>query len=412
MPERRPLREPVSVSLDGERIVAERGEPVAIALMAAGRLAIARSPKFHRPRGPWCLRGACDGCLARVNDVPDVMTCRIPAEEGLRVETQNVAGSRETDLLRVTDWFFPEGMDHHELLAGVPGAGRVMQALARQVAGLGRLPREVKGPSPAGRRDADALVIGCGPAGMAAGLALAARGRHVELVDDDLEVGGSLVALAGEARAPWEPLLARFRDAMASGRVGVRLRTTAAAIYGDDVLVAGESGVEVVTARTLVLAPGAYDGVVAFEGNDLPGVVSARAAGRLLAHGLRPGKRTVVVCTPGGGPFGAALAGACPAVERVDGVPVRAGGSSRVRRVEIGERTLPCDLLVIDAPRAPAYELCAQAGAELTHEPRGFVVRPSAGNRIREGVFACGEVVGTPLDLTRIEQEAAAIASA
>ena len=135
MPERRPLREPVSVSLDGERIVAERGEPVAIALMAAGRLAIARSPKFHRPRGPWCLRGACDGCLARVNDVPDVMTCRIPAEEGLRIETQNVAGSRDTDLLRVTDWFFPEGMDHHELLAGVPGAGRVMQALARQVAG-------------------------------------------------------------------------------------------------------------------------------------------------------------------------------------------------------------------------------------------------------------------------------------
>ena len=51
-----------------------------------------------------------------------------------------------------------------------------------------------------------------------------------------------------------------------------------------------------------------------------------------------------------------------------------------MRRVEIGERTLPCDLLVIDAPRAPAYELCAQAGAELRHEPRrGFRGAPLGG---------------------------------
>src|SRR5258708_340378 len=124
MAEGRRLGEPASVWLDGGATPGERGEPVAVALLAAGHLALARSPKFHRPRGPWCLRGACDGCLARVNDIPNVMTCRVPAEEGMHIETQNVAGSRETDLLRVTDWFFPHGMDHHELLAG--GAGRFL----------------------------------------------------------------------------------------------------------------------------------------------------------------------------------------------------------------------------------------------------------------------------------------------
>ncbi|MDP9150643.1 MAG: (2Fe-2S)-binding protein [Myxococcota bacterium] len=117
---------------DGEAIVAERGEPVAAALVAAGHLTLARSPKFHRPRGPSCFRAACDGCLARVDDEPNGMTCRVPAAEGTRVETQTVAGTRELDLLRMADWFFPEGMNHHELLAGVPGLqGRAMARIDR-----------------------------------------------------------------------------------------------------------------------------------------------------------------------------------------------------------------------------------------------------------------------------------------
>ncbi|HEX3771054.1 MAG TPA: (2Fe-2S)-binding protein, partial [Polyangiaceae bacterium] len=90
-------RDPVTILLDGEEVVAERGEPAAIALVGGGRVALARSPKFHRPRGPACLRAACDGCLARVDGVPNVMTCRVPAREGLAIETQNVVGWRETD---------------------------------------------------------------------------------------------------------------------------------------------------------------------------------------------------------------------------------------------------------------------------------------------------------------------------
>jgi sarcosine oxidase subunit alpha len=414
MPQPRALRDPVTIYLDGEAITAESGEPVAVALLAAGRVALARSPKFHRPRGPACLRGACDGCLARVDDTPNVMTCRVAAAEGLRVETQNVAGSRETDLLRVTDWFFPEGMNPHELLAGVPGAGRVMQALARQVAGLGKLPRARLAPAASRRREADVLVVGAGPSGMATACALAGQGRRVEVVDDDLEEGGSLCGLAGEARRPWQPVLATFRDEVSRGRVELRLGSTAAGIYGDDVLVGSAEGVEVVTARTLVLATGAHDGAVPFEGNDLPGIVGARAAGRLLGRGVHLGAREVVVVLPGGGPFGTAYAAERRDATLVEGTPVRAHGSSRIRRVTIatlgGELDVRCDALVIDAPRAPAYELCAQAGAELSHEEPGFVVRAGPGGRIRDGVHACGETVGTPFDPAAIAKEAQALA--
>lgn len=421
------------MGLDGEPVVAERGEPVAVALVAAGHLALARSPKFHRPRGPACLRAACDGCLARVDGVPNVMTCRVPAAEGTRIETQNVIGSRDTDLLRAADWFFPEGIDHHELFAGVPGVQRVMQGFARRIAGLGRLPDATLAPSLASsgarRREVDVLVVGAGPAGMAAAIELAGRGRDVLVVDDDLAWGGSArlleaaSVLAGRGSGVWGPLMESFRRSLAAG-VELARRTTAAGLYGDDVLLVSENDrereapVRVARARTLVLAPGAHDGAVAFEGNDVPGVMSARAACRLLSHGVAPGERVAVVRVAGGSPFGAAYAAADRGATLVEGTPRRVSGSARVRAVVVTggrrregeESSVSCDALLVDAPLAPAYELCAQAGANLAHEARGFVVRAGAGGRIRGGVYAFGEVVGTALEPGALAEEARRLA--
>jgi sarcosine oxidase subunit alpha len=418
MPRNRPPRDAVTIHFDGEPVLAERGEPAAVSLIAAGHLVLARSPKFHRPRGPACLRGACDGCLARVDDEPNVMTCRVPAAEGMRIEAQNVVGSKDTDLLRVADWFFPEGLNHHELLAGVPGLQQVLQGFARRVAGLGRLPGNVRPARTAQRREVDALVVGSGPAGMAAATALAARGRHVEVVDDDLGWGGSARVLLGAGDRAWARPIETFGAAVATSRIEVSLRTTAAGIYADDVLLAGDDGgrIEVVQARTLVLAPGAHDAALAFEGNDVPGVLSARAGCRLLAHGVTPGARVVVASVEGGGPFGRAYAAADPGAILVSGTPLRVSGSSRARAVTMatpaGERRLTCDALLIDAPGAPAYELCEQAGGELSHERRGFVVRTGAGGRVGEGIFAIGEVAGTPIDLEALARDAQALAAA
>ena len=414
----RPLTHPVTLTLDGSEIQAERGEPVAASLVAAGKLVVARSPKFHRPRGPSCMRAACDGCLARVDGKPNVMTCMIAARDGMSVVSQNRLGARETDLLRMADWFFPDGMNHHELFAGVPGIQNVMQLFARRVAGLGRLPGEGAEnalPRRAQRRAADVVIVGGGPAGMAIATKLAAARRSVEVIDDQLAIGGSAGALHGAVAESFASIRASFMNLVAKGAIRARPETVAGGLFEHDLLVVGPEGAEVLEAKALVLACGAHDGVLAFEGNDVPGVMSARAGCVLLAHGVAPGSKVVVVEPPGGGPFGAIFAAQVPSATLVRGEPVRVKGSNRakgvvVRGLDGKEQSLACDAVLIDAPRSPAYELAEQAGAELFHEPRGYVVR-TEGGRVKRGVFALGELTGTPLDARAIAEEAGRVAA-
>lgn len=419
-----PIRRPVTVTLDGKPLVAEEGEPLAAAFVAEGKLTLARSPKFHRPRGPSCFRGACDGCLARVDGVPNVLTCMVPAEDGMTVTTQNRVGFREADLLRVTDWFFPEGMNHHELFAGVFGVQALMQTFARRVAGLGKLPEHALAPREARRRHTDVLVVGSGPSGMAIASRLARAGRRVEVVEDQPVFGGGLRALDGEALRPFAEGMRAFEKDVERGAVCLRTRTVAGGLYDRDLLVVSEEGAEILTADALVLASGAHDGVLAFEGNDLPGVVSARAAGFLLGRNVLVGQRPAIVVSNGGGPFGASYMqkfqrladveeGRDWHAEIVVGEPVRVEGSNRVSsvvvRTEHGEREIVADAVLVDAPRAPAHELATQAGADLVHEPRGFVVRTKEG-RVGDGVYALGELCGTLLDAAAIDAEADRVA--
>jgi sarcosine oxidase subunit alpha len=277
----------VTIYLDGAPIRAERGEPLAIALLAAGNVTLARSPKLHRPRGPSCLRGACDGCLARVDGSPNVMTCLRSARGGERIETQNVIGSREADLLNVTDWFFPEGIDHHHLMAGIPGVSSVMQAFARKLAGLGTLPDAPALPKEARIVEVDALVVGVGLAGRVVASSLAAAGVRVCAVDDGVEPGGSLLAaprVAAEMAARY-PL----------DRVELLSCSVAAGVYLGEVLVASDKGAIVVRAGAKVFATGAHDGVLGVPNNDLPGLFSARALALLAARGILPKGKAAII---------------------------------------------------------------------------------------------------------------------
>lgn len=402
------LRDPITIELDGKPLQAERGEPLAFTLIAADKLALARSPKMHRPHGPSCLRGACDGCLARVDGEPNVMTCMVPGRGGERIETQNVLGSRRLDLLRVTDWFFPKGMDHHRFFAGVPGISPIVQRIARRVAGLGKLPDEALAGEPSLRREVEVLIVGAGAAGLTVASGLVRAGREVLVVDDALLPGGSLRA-RGEGFA--KDFLERARGAeILSGM-------TAAGIYEGEVLLATRARTMLVEPRIVVLATGAHDGVLTFENNDLPGVVSTRAAALLAANGIAIGERIALV---GEGPYTEALEGMLRSHAELlripEGAPFRARGMGRVRGIEIESSRVhhEVDAIAVETKGAPAFELAEQAGAELRLdlERGGYVPLVGEGGRVTGGVYCAGEVAGVGSELRAIVEQAEGVARA
>ncbi|HET9554726.1 MAG TPA: (2Fe-2S)-binding protein, partial [Anaeromyxobacteraceae bacterium] len=129
-----------TIRVDGLRVAARAGEPIAAALLAAGRPLVARSHKYHRPRGPFCLAGSCQACLVRVDGQPNVRACRTPCHDGLDVETQHGLPNATHDLLGAIDLATPHGLDHHHLGTFNQLANRAVVAFSRQLAGLGRLP--------------------------------------------------------------------------------------------------------------------------------------------------------------------------------------------------------------------------------------------------------------------------------
>jgi sarcosine oxidase subunit alpha len=403
----RQLRDPVTIYLDDAPLQAERGEPLAVALLAAGKITLARSPKLHRPRAPSCLRGACDGCLARVDGVPNVMTCLRGAKGGEHIETQNVIGGRESDLLRVTDWFFPKGIDHHHLMAGIPGVSGVVQAFARKLAGLGKLPDRAVLAKAARIVEADVVVVGAGLAGRVVASAVARAGLRVLVVDDGVSPGGSILGAPAEAEAlekdhPW-------------GGAEILACCVAAGVYRGEVLVASDAGATVVRAKAKVFATGAHDGVLAVPNNDLPGLFSARALAHLLARGIVPKGKTAVV----GEGFWADRVMTALGEGRAVQVPasslVSIKGTSRVRELYLrdakGARTVDVEILAIAAPGAPSFEVAEQAGAGVRFDPAcGYAVRCDERGRAAEGVWAAGECTGAPFEPASITAQSRRVA--
>lgn len=371
--------------------MARPDEPLALSLIAADRLLLSRSPKLHRPRGPYCLRGACEGCLVRVDGLPNQPACRVAVRGGERVETQNVLGTRETDLLAAADFLFPQGIDHHRLMAGVRGLGPLLSRFARRVAGLGKLADHAPPALPAERVEVAVLVVGGGRTGLSAARAL---GSRATLVDDGFELGGALTALdprrgaelAASARAAGAACLSRATVLALSREAGGESGPITA-------LVVTPARTLVIQCRAVLLATGRHDASPTFPNNDLPGIFSARAALLAWQKDVLVGSRVAVV---GAGRYAETLvsqmSGAVELVRLDAASVVRAFGRERVTAVEArvgGEtRRIKVDALAFDGPGAPSFELGVQSGAAVDFDPaQGYVLRAAADGAVSAGVF-------------------------
>ena len=78
----------ITLMVDGEPVEAYEGEPIATALMAAGRRVFRYTTKSNEPRGVFCALGRCTDCVMIVDSQPNVRTCVTLARDGMVIETQ------------------------------------------------------------------------------------------------------------------------------------------------------------------------------------------------------------------------------------------------------------------------------------------------------------------------------------
>lgn len=426
-----------TIELDGKRLSARVGEPLMVALVAHGIETASRSVKYHRPRGAFCMSGVCGQCWMRIDDLPNRPACVTPCHDGMVAMRENAFPSADFDLFRAADKIFG-ALDHHRLgTTPFRPFNLVVQESARRMAGLGELSAQPPKPARAAvRRSVDVVVVGAGPAGLAAAEATAAAGLSTLVVEARHTAGGQLETHLWDDVPALAALPARATAALGAANGELWCSSIAAGVFLEDgrdrpeLLVVRAMGTDdarlvLVDFGSLVLANGGYEQSPLFESNDLPGHYGARAFAELaLGHHVLPGQRIVIA--DGGTEAGARLharlgalgANVVRVVEdaleesRADlfagHVIVAARGGTHVKGVEVAPRgreadegarkKLPCDVIASAVPVAPAFELGRQIGCELDHRPDegGFAVAidPATGETSVPRVFAAGDVAG------------------
>jgi sarcosine oxidase subunit alpha len=444
-------------TFDGRSYEGFAGDTLASALLANDVYLVGRSFKYHRPRGILAAGSEEPNALVTVSrdaarTTPNLRATQVELYEGLRAESQNRWPSLRHDAGRINDWlspFFPAGFYYKTFMWPQKAWKALYEPLIRRAAGLGHAPT-LPDPDRYAQRYAhcDVLVVGAGPAGIAAALAAANSGARVMLCDEQAGFGGSLLGDSA-ASIDAEPALAwleRCLDSLQHNpRVTLLARTTAFGYFPHNLLglnqrltdhlgqpPAGQPRERLwqVRARAVVLATGAIERPLVFPGNDRPGILLAGAAQIYLnRYGVRVGNRVVIV-TAADAAYQAALdlhaagvvvaavadvrqaaAGALPEAARGAGIEVIPGatvlgtsGHLRVSGIALGRvasdgtvraaQRFNCDVVLMSGGFTPSVHLFSQSRGKLEWNDslRAFVPQRSAENERSAG--ACRGVYG------------------
>lgn len=307
-------------SFDGKRLSGYQGDTLASALIAHGIRVVGRSFKYHRPRGivtaasdePNALVELRSGALREPNTKATV----IELFEGLEARSQNRWPCLSFDLGAINGLFgrlLVAGFYYKTFMWPAKFWERIYEPAIRRAAGLGHAAIE---PDPELYEKChafcDVLVIGSGPSGLMAALTAARSGLRVILCEEDFEPGGRLLSdraeLDGQPATEWVKKVVAELRAMPSIRVMNRTTVFGAydhGVYGviercTDHLSAARPG-QVrqrywkIVARSAIVATGATERLMAFGGNDLPGVMTAAAVRTYINRfAALPGRRVAV----------------------------------------------------------------------------------------------------------------------
>lgn len=193
----------LSFTFDGRQYTGVQGDTLASALLANGVHLVGRSFKYHRPRGIFSAGAEEPNALVAIRRdsaryVPNLRATQIELYEGLQAESQNRWPSLDFDVGAVNDLispFIPAGFYYKTFMWPQSAWHSFYEPKIRAAAGLGVAPSEPDPDRYTNRfAHCDVLVVGAGPAGLAAALAAAQSGARVILCDEQSELGGSLLS--------------------------------------------------------------------------------------------------------------------------------------------------------------------------------------------------------------------------
>ncbi len=456
-------------SFDGRALEGHPGDTVASALLANGVHFVARSFKYHRPRGivgagveePNALLTV-DGGTGRLD--PNISATTLPLAAGMRLASQHCWPSLNFDAGAIGDWLspvLPAGFYYKTFLWPRKAWHALYEPLIRRSAGLGPAPTHAD-PDRYVQRHAhcDVLVIGTGPSGLAAALAASETGARVIVCDEQAEEGGSILSLPHERiddRSAWQ-WREHARETL-RGRAAVRLlpRTTAFSYGAENYLglvehlaVNSQNSSQLrqrlwlVRARQVILATGALERPLVFRDNDRPGIMLASAARTYLnRYGVRPGRRAVLVASHDSGyeaafdlhaqgthvraivDVRASIRDELRAHAKANGIevlenhaPCGSDGRRRVESLHVAARRpdgtldrarqLPCDLILMAGGWTPSVHLHSQARGALIWDDNLECFLPGQAS---QAVSSVGAARGT-MGLAECLEEGAAAGNA
>lgn len=420
---------PLYFSFNGRLLQGYAGDSLASALLANNINPVARSLKYHRPRGILSAGleepNALVSCSQRGGvSIPNLKATELPLTADLAARSQNSWPSVNFDLgslLQAGSGLLSTGFYYKTFMWPPQAWHRLYEKLIRRIAGQGRVSKQPDSRK-FDRRNAwcDLLIVGSGPTGLAAAVAAANSGKSIMLLEQDHLLGGTTLwerqRIDSESATEWrERVLATLAD---YPNVEIMCNTLAFGQYDHGRVMALQrdaNGVDSISWRIrckrLLIACGATERPLVFSGNDRPGIMLAASVRQYInRYAVAPGRRAWLAITDTEErdltrqallQAGIAIAGELHPGDHIIGTR----GKSRLRGVvchsqENGRIVIACDLLCVSAGWSPNAQLTAQTGAGLRFERKVNALIPAAQNGISFASGAC-RGIGSMADCIR-----------
>lgn len=451
----------IRFTFDGREYTGYQGDTLASALLANNVKIVARSFKYHRPRGVMSAGSEESNALmqleAGAHTLPNARATEIEIYEGLAAHSQNCWPSLKFDIGAVNNLlgrFLPAGF-YYKTFMWPKFLWMKYEEVIRHSAGLGKSPLE-KDPNSYDHQHiyCDVLVVGGGASGLSAALAAADSGAEVIIVNENAQWGGMLCDQDGDIQGLKATDWVRQSIDTLQNHTQVKClkRTTVTGYYDHNYLIANQrisnhlgpaaptdiprERLWKIRARKVILATGAIERPLIFADNDRPGILSAGALRLYINHyGVLPGRKLAIICNNHSAyalAIEARQAGAevtvldtrddasadCLQLSRKHDFSLRENTTivgvvykNGIKAIQVAQlnvdgsdiqgeiQTLEADLVGVSGGWSPTLHLYSQAGGKLSYNENQHCFLPRSDQDLKPDALMVGSCAGS-FDLT------------